>query len=98
MTKKRRIFAAVLCLALLFVMASAAAYIVLETHHDCIGDGCPICRELQLCRQVLQTMGTAAAAPAVCAAAALLFVSPAVVRVHAVQAGTLISLKVKLSD
>lgn len=98
MTKKRRILAAAMCLALTLVMAASAAYIILEAHHHCTGDGCPVCREIQVCRQILTALGTAAPGAAVCRASAGRPVeAPRLLR-RAAQAVTLISLKVKLSD
>lgn len=98
MTKKRRIVAAAVCIVLLAAMLFSAAYIILEADHHCTGDGCPICHEIQICQQVLHTMGTATAVPCASGVSALAFAALAAVHVYAAPAITLISLKVKLSD
>lgn len=96
--KKRRMIAAVMCLALLLVMVFSAAYIVIEATHNCIGDGCPICHEIQICQQVLNTVGTALVRVAVSLGALFLLVAPVHTLFRAAKVVTLISLKVKLSD
>ena len=96
--KKRRIVAAVMCFALLLVMVSSAAYIVIEANHNCVGDGCPICHEIQICQQILNTVGTALVSVAASLCATFLLTTPVRTLFRAAEAITLISLKVKLSD
>lgn len=96
--KKRRIIAAIMCFALLFVMVSSATYIVIEANHNCTGDGCPICHKIQICRQVLNTVGTALVRAAVSLGAFFLLIAPVHTLFRAAKVVTLISLKVKLSD
>ena len=96
--KKRRMIAAIMCFALLLVMASSAAYIVIEANHNCTGDGCPICHKIQICQQVLNTVGTALVKVAVSFGALFLLVAPVHTLFRAAKVVTLISLKVKLSD
>jgi hypothetical protein len=98
MTKKCKVLAAVLCLALLFGMVFSAAYLVGETGHRCTGEGCPICREMQVCQQVLHTLGAVAAGAAVSYGVVLSLTLLAAVCLSAARRTTLISLKVKLSD
>lgn len=98
MKGKRRVFAAATCLVLLLVMFSSAAYIILEAHHDCAGENCPICHEIQICRQVLNTLGTASAGRPALAFFILFAFLLTCAPVRAATAVTLISLKVKLSD
>jgi len=96
--KKRRIIAAVMCFALLLVIVFSAAYIVIEANHNCTGDGCPICHEIQVCQQVLNTVGTAFVRVAVSLGAIFLFIAPVHTLIRTAEVVTLISLKVKLSD
>lgn len=97
-TKKRRITAAIMCIVLLLVIAFSALYIVTEVHHDCSGDSCPICHEIQVCRQVLNTVGTAALVFVTCFSAVFILLTAFYVYSSTAEAVTLISLKVKLSD
>lgn len=54
MTKKTRITALLLAAAILTVMLCSAFYLALEAGHDCIGDGCAICCQIAVCRNVLK--------------------------------------------
>ena len=64
MTKKTRITALLLAAAILTVMLCSAFYLALEAGHDCIGDGCAICCQIAVCRNVLKKLSLS-----VCAAA-----------------------------
>lgn len=98
MTIKRRITAGAMCLALLFVLFLSAAYIMREANHDCSGEACPICHEIQICQQLLNVTGTAAICCAFFCFAPVFVTMPRPIRPRDGEAITLISLKVKLSD
>lgn len=98
MTKKIRIMAAVMCFALMFVMFISSAYIIKEADHDCTGENCPVCHEIQVCRQILSTVGTAVVAAAVFVSTLVVLTALPAVHLRETVAVTLISLKVKLSD
>ena len=59
MGKTKRILAMVMAVALFAVMLSAALFLAEEIHHDCIGDGCQICLQMNLCRGVLKSLSLA---------------------------------------
>lgn len=66
MGKTKRILAMVMAVALFAVMLSSALFLAEEADHDCIGDGCQICLQMNLCRGVLKSLSLvllAAAAP-----------------------------------
>jgi len=96
--KKRREIAAVLCAVLLLILAFSAAYIVIEAGHNCTGEGCPICQEIQVCRQILNTVGTVLVSAVIFLGVFILFTAVLHMFFWAAPAITLISLKVKLSD
>lgn len=98
MTTKRRIAAMAMCLWLLLVMFFSTVYIIREADHNCTGENCPICHEIQICRQILNTVGTAALGAAVVSFASVFLTVLAPVHRRESAAVTLISLKVKLSD
>ena len=55
MTSKRnlsRMLLAVFCLSLLF----AFSFIVVESHHDCTGEHCKICEEINICAGLLNSL------------------------------------------
>lgn len=98
MTKRNRFLTTLLTIAVAFVMLTSVAYIAKESHHDCVGDSCTICHQLNACQHFLKDLGFggAAAAPVLSLTWFLLErVRTYVVRTPSL---TLVSLKVKLSN
>ena len=97
MTKSKRL-AALFTLLLAFVMLFSVLYIALEADHDCCGEGCAVCAQLQICENLLKNLIPAA----LLLLAARCFCTP--VRAVTDDDGrfirplTLTVLKVKLSD
>ena len=56
--KTRRILSAVAAALFLGFQVFSAAYIIHETDHDCCGEGCPICVQLEQCVSNFQQTGT----------------------------------------
>lgn len=46
MTKKKRFIAGILAAVICFVMLFSVCYIAAETHHDCTGENCMICYQI----------------------------------------------------
>jgi len=97
MTKKSRLITGLLAAVLAAVMLSSAVYIAVEANHNCSGEDCAICHQLQVCEN-LKSIGLAGAAAVFAAAVgyAPCRVIPSCAEV--VRTFTLVSLKVKLSD
>ncbi len=97
MIKSKRL-ASVLAMLVAFIMFFSLLYIALEADHDCCGEGCAVCVQIQACEDLLQNLMTAA----VLVAAAWCFYALSRVFANAdccsLHPHTLISLKVKLSD
>lgn len=53
MKKQTRLISLVLCAVLFFSMMLSAIFIVTHTNHDCTGNGCEICQQIELCEQLL---------------------------------------------
>ena len=67
MKKHKRLFAALLVLAVAIVVLSSAVYIAVQADHDCTGTDCQICYHIASCQQTLkQAALTGSAAAAVC--------------------------------
>lgn len=64
MTKGNRIVAAVLAVIAVVVMLSSALFIVNHADHDCIGEDCPVCEQLDSCAQNLRNLSVALLAAA----------------------------------
>lgn len=60
MTKKKRLFAALLAVAVIFVVLFSAFFIAENANHYCVGDDCSICSQVTVCENVLRTIGSAA--------------------------------------
>lgn len=54
----RRFGALVLGLVLLSVLLISAGYVLLEWHHACSGEHCPVCTNVSNCVAVLRTEGS----------------------------------------
>ena len=59
MGKTKRILAMVMAVVIFAVVLSSALFLAEEADHDCIGDGCQICLQLNLCRGVLKSLSLA---------------------------------------
>ena len=98
MTGKKKIAAAIMCCMMVLSIFLASFYIVSKAHHECTGQDCPICHEIQLCNQFLNTVGGAA----IIAVVVLFTVHELLIVLtsfsHLCQNSTLVSLKVKLSN
>lgn len=98
MEKRNRRLAFLLALAACFIVLFSGLYIAAETNHDCIGEDCPVCYQISVCENTLETLGYAVVA--ILAAAGLTFVvaeCPAQPKTS-LGSSTLITLKVKLSN
>ena len=97
MTNKKRILSVALAVLVLFVVLYSVFFIAAESHHDCIGENCPICLQIQVYENTLKTLSSAAA---VTAASAILYVAFFIIKTYITRpfvSATPISLKVKLS-
>ncbi len=56
--KTRRILSAVAAALFLGFQVFSAAYIIHEADHDCCGEGCPVCVQLEQCVLNFQQTGT----------------------------------------
>ena len=98
MTGKKRFAAVIMCIMLVLSIFTASFYIVSRAHHECTGQDCPICHEIQLCVQFLNTVGGAAIIVVVAFFTVREFLIVLPLFDHVCQNNILVSLKVKLSD
>ena len=98
MTKKFRFLTGLLAAVLAVVMLSSAVYIAVEADHDCSGEDCAICHQINVCENLLKSIGLAGSA--VATAAAILYILCRIIPscTEVARTFTLVSLKVKLSD
>ena len=97
MASKKRILSAALAVSVLFVVLYSVFFIAAESHHDCIGENCPICLQIQNCENTLKTLSSATAVTAVSAILCAAFFIIKTYNARPFVSATPISLKVKLS-
>lgn len=99
MQDRKRRNALFLCVGLILVLLSSAAYIIHEADHDCAGEDCPVCQMIAVHLSVLHLSILAILATSAIRTLPKLYRS----RDKAEQAafpffGTLVSLKIRLND
>ncbi len=98
MTKRNRIIGIITALAVLFVILYSSLYIATEINHDCAGDNCSICCQINICRNTLKTLSLAFFAAATAALLTYTLCGNILLRTRVWLKLTLVSLKVKLTD
>jgi hypothetical protein len=98
MTKKSRLITGLLAAVLAAVMLSSAVYIAVEANHNCSGEDCAICHQLQVCENLLKSIGLAGAAAAISAAFTYTMCRAILPCTETISTLTLVALKVKLSN
>ena len=98
MEKKKKIITLLLAVAVLFVMLYSALFIAAHADHDCVGENCPICYQINVCKNTLKNLLLAVCTAAFAAAFTYTLCRCIHVRTDYAQRYTLVSLKVQLSD
>ena len=95
---KRNPAAAILAVTLALVMLFSALFIVLEADHDCHGEECRICEQIQLCEDLLRQTALFLAVLLAGGALRAVFRTGKGYLFRGEKGATLGALKVKLSD
>ena len=98
MTKNLCFMTRLLAAVLAVVMLSSAVYIAVEANHNCSGEDCAICHQLQVCENLLKSIGLAGAAAAITAAFTYTMCRAILPCAEMNGTLTLVALKVKLSN
>ena len=98
MAKKKRLPVLLLAAAVCFVMLFSSVFIAVNTDHDCMGEHCPICYQINFCENTLKTLSHAV--PAITLAIALTDSFSTCLSAFTARKRTesLVTLKVKLSN
>lgn len=98
MKKNARLTALTLAAILAAVMLFSVLFVAAEADHDCSGEDCAVCFQINICVKTLESctraVASAAVAAFVCAAAAVSVCAC----MAAAENDSLVTLKVKLSD
>lgn len=98
MEKKRRIAALLFAVTVLLVMLYSALFIAAEADHDCVGENCPVCYQINVCQNALKNLSLAVCAVAFAAAFTYTLCRSISACADVTPSYTLVSLKVKLTD
>ena len=98
MTNRKRILSAALAVLVLFVVLYSVFFIAAESHHDCIGENCPICYQISVCENTLKNLSLAVCTVSFATAFAYTLCRSISVCTDVIPSYTLVSLKVKLTD
>ena len=98
MVKNKKLLAGLMAMAVLFMLLFSVFFITAEIRHNCIGENCPICLEVQACVQALNTLGTGLSVVVAVLGATHFFVICVIPVFHRNPSHTLVSLKVKLTN
>ncbi|MCR4819046.1 MAG: hypothetical protein K5841_08840 [Fretibacterium sp.] len=97
MAEKRRLISCFIAALFVFVILSSLFFIVLEADHDCTGEHCPVCHQINICERALKS-GFAVAVLVAPVLLGVIFPSAAPVASAVCLCLTPVTLKVKLSD
>ena len=98
MTRQKRFIAGILAAAICIVMLFSVCYIAAETHHDCTGENCMICYQINACVSSLKITVLALTAVVLALSAMYSVVTASKDDYYLSFGSTLVSLKVKLSN
>ena len=66
--KRNRIAALLLAVTVLVITLYSALFVAAEADHDCVGEGCPICYQVEACQNTLKGLSLAVCVTAVAVA------------------------------
>lgn len=98
MSSNKRFLTVLLSVVMLLVVLASSLYIAQESNHACIGENCPICLQLSLCRTLLKKSASASRAAVLLAAVRYLLYKAVPAFTTGCGVYTLVSLRVKLSN
>ena len=98
MTKRNRLIASVLALTVVFVMLFSVCFIIAEADHDCVGEDCPICYQINICENTLRSIGFVSVVVIFAGFLDLFAIATPTLSKKQAYNTSLVSLKVKLSN
>ena len=98
MSKRNRVLSVLLAASVLFVILSSVFFIAIEADHDCVGEDCPICYQISVCKHTLKSVWQTILVVNLAGFIGIFLISlPAFTKKLAYNT-SLVSLKVKLSN
>lgn len=96
--KKQRILAIILIAMFSSLIMFSLFYVAAESDHNCAGDNCPICYQINMCNSTSKSLSDGLTATAFSFVAILSIMYMLLLNADACISKTLVSLKVKLLD
>lgn len=99
-SKKSRLLAFVLVLCMVATLALSTFFVITHISHDCTGEGCEICHQIEACVTTIHRLSETgvAGAAGIFGAILLLFFLFVAVETEGRRPETLILLKVRMND
>lgn len=97
MTRKKHVIAIVIAIVFVTVIIFSSAYIVAEADHNCSGEHCPICYQIEICQNTIKALTLYLIVTAISVAIAYFTKWSEVIKNYKYSPTTLIKQKVKLS-
>ena len=98
MVNTKRILAMLMAVIVFALMLCSAFFLAEEANHDCVGDGCQVCLQMNVCRGILKSLSLVLHAAAAALAVACILCGSFWPREESTDHVTLVTLKVKLSN
>ncbi len=96
--KTAKHLAVLLSVLMISVMLFSAFYVVSEANHDCCGDCCPVCAQIDQCNAVLRSAGEGTAALSMTILLTLIVSELLIMADKNVYLPTLITQKIRLNN
>lgn len=97
-SKITRIAAGIIGMMMLVIVMFSAFFIAAEKGHHCCGEDCPVCVTIQLCENMLRTLGDGTIRQFSALVPVLFLLLVAAIYVSEVSEDTLVSQKVRLNN
>lgn len=97
-TTKKRILAIFVIVVILFEIFYSSFYVATQATHDCVGENCKICHQINIFRNTAKSPPTAVFTEIFCAVSLFFLWKWILPPIDCFQNSTLVSLKVKLSN
>lgn len=98
MTKFKRILSFILAIAFCFVFFCSVMFIATESNHSCSGEDCPICAQINLCKDLIRRLVYTFASVILALSMHFAIIKIISFYKYLVENKTLVSLNIKLSN
>ncbi len=98
MQKNNRIAVILITISFVFAFCFSTIFLSTNTEHECVGEGCSICAQLEQCENLLETATLVGIASTILVSGMMQLTNSKTVRQKEFVGWSLVTLKVKLSN